>query len=647
MINRAARAKKWLYANENKLLWAAIAAYIIGFSAVCLWKYAIYAYNGIDLAYFNQVFWNTLHGRFFRQSIHPHSSLGDHAELIIPLLSLLYAFLPDPRGLLILQTAVLGLSAWPLYLIAKEHLHTSRRTERSLTPLFIALAWLLSPFVQNINIYEFHILPFALLPLFFALLFYEKKRMLPFLLFSVAALLIREDVALVIAAVGILAWIERKPLKWRIVPLALGGAWFFGAMQLIRHFAPAGNYKYMIYYDWLGGSFGRMAVNAVLHPLRLIEHLLTIGNLEMILGFGLPLFFLPFVRPRHLILALGPLLQIVLGAPGGGEVVLDTHYATLFLPAIFLAGLEGFLWLRKRTTPLFGIRPPDLTVMLHIGLIVAVTYGMLVLGPLPSAFKKIVAGTGMDDARLATAMLKKIPPTAPVAASYGLLPALSSRERLVSLHYVFLGMTQFAEGPYPIPEGVPYVALDTDDLLTYRAQFLHTTWAAPYHQGGEERLRRLAGEPVYAAGRYALYDTEASTPPDNIPVEHVASQHFPDGILLEAANASFTADGMLDVNTLWSADREKVKDATVRIRLRDAAGDVALEASFPWGNGLDDGPADDFQITWRGPKGMYLPEISLVNENAALVLDGIRSNVRLVADSTEIGQATLPWLEMK
>jgi len=51
-----------------------------------------------------------------------------------------------------------------------------------------SLAWLLNPFVQNTNLFEFHLLPFVLLPLFFAVYYYLKNNFKLWLLFSFLAL---------------------------------------------------------------------------------------------------------------------------------------------------------------------------------------------------------------------------------------------------------------------------------------------------------------------------------------------------------------------------------------------------------------------------------------------------------------------------
>ncbi|MFH2074405.1 MAG: DUF2079 domain-containing protein, partial [Pseudomonadota bacterium] len=108
--------------HERVILWLMIGLYFVTFSAVCLWKYGLFAYDGLDLAIYNQVFWNTLHAQPFGLTIHPHSYLGDHAEFGLLTLVPLYALRPDPRTLLILQTAALAVTAWPVWRLAKGRL---------------------------------------------------------------------------------------------------------------------------------------------------------------------------------------------------------------------------------------------------------------------------------------------------------------------------------------------------------------------------------------------------------------------------------------------------------------------------------------------------------------------------------------------
>ena len=83
--------KKFISKNAGKLLLGSIILYTLFFSAISIWKYDNFLYNGLDLAIFNQVFFNTTNGNLFGLTIHPHSYLGDHFAPLILLLAPLYS----------------------------------------------------------------------------------------------------------------------------------------------------------------------------------------------------------------------------------------------------------------------------------------------------------------------------------------------------------------------------------------------------------------------------------------------------------------------------------------------------------------------------------------------------------------------------
>jgi hypothetical protein len=192
-------------------------------------------------------------------------------------------------------------------------------------------------------------------------------------------------------------------------------------------------------------------------------------------------------------LASGPFAQIFLNAAGASTVVSSTHYATLFLPGIFLAATHGAVAVRARFS--------DHRMAAWLA-VAALTYCFFALSPLPKA----IAHTFSPDTRARTEELRSvvrlIPARASVAASYRLMSVLSQREELYALHYGFLGTTQFAAQPYALPDHLQFIALDLDDLPTYRNQFTHTTPTAPRYDGGFERLARLfVGRPLCAVGQ--------------------------------------------------------------------------------------------------------------------------------------------------
>jgi len=140
--------------------------YIAAFFFFSYWKYQHFLYNGIDLAIFNQVFWNASEGRWYASSLQGHSYLGDHWSLFIPLLIPVYALAANfltpvhhPLILLLLQTIVLALGAFPVYAIARFFL-TSLPYGKFLS-LAASLVYLCNPIVQNANLFEFHMLTVA------------------------------------------------------------------------------------------------------------------------------------------------------------------------------------------------------------------------------------------------------------------------------------------------------------------------------------------------------------------------------------------------------------------------------------------------------------------------------------------------------
>jgi uncharacterized membrane protein len=646
----------WLKTREKIVLFVAISLTAIGLIAACFWKYGIFGYNAIDLAYFNQVFWNTVHGRPFSQSIHPHLSLGDHAEIAILPLAFLYALWRDPRTLLLLQAVALALPAYAVWRIAAVRLaRTEHGKLKAYGPLVLALAYLLNPSVHNIALFEFHILPFAIAPLLMAMLAYAEGRKGRFLAWSVLALLVREDVALVIIMVGVLAAIEKKPAWWRVVPPLLGAAWFAAAMRLIAAFSPEGAYKYRIYYAWLGATPLAMAGNAVAHPLGVLAHIATVANLEMALGFLMPLLFLPLLAPAALVLAAGPLLQIVLGAPGGGELIIDTHYATLFLPALMLAAIDGFAAAPAAARKLTRLATPDEAARsAGVLLLLAATYGAATLGPLPSVVRRITSGADAARSAAARAILARIPPDASVASAYALLPALSSRERLTSLHYVFLGVTQFGEKPYAPPDDIAYAAVDADDLLVYATQFAKTAWAAPQIAGGPGRLRAVLGAPAAHDSPFALFVKNGVA----IKGAEAIADTEPDGVIsspyLVQAAARFTTDALaggpaLVIASRWAAQGFDDAGLVIHTIVTASDGRTIAETRQP----LVATPPFSFPIpggyevvtrlrssSGRSHAGGAVT-VSLEREDASYELDGIRSATRVVTGETALDVGTV------
>lgn len=434
----------------------------------------------------------------------------------------------------------------------------------------LAMLWLLNPLLWNAALFEFHALSFAPLFLLSAVAAYVRRRFWWFLAFCILSLSVREDVALVVvmfASVECMRWFRERHaaaagsgallgtvddragtvsrseigtseggigasehagrasvpeegtrpqllqqrVVWVLVPLLLGSVWFLLVTRIAAGNSPSGAYKFLIYYGWLR--------DAVTHPLALVAHLFSLGNLDMAIGLLLPFLFLPLLHLRWLLLAVPPLLQIILAAPGGSAVVVETHYALAFV-AGFVPATIGALreWLGDRAVDgVSGIEhrgswevsravrcrrwferrlplPPRAAAVLAVGTVLGAA---LVIGPFPGIARLVTQGASANDHARRIAyeeLLARVPPDAPIAASYAALPHVAARRGAYALHAAYLGVTQYALAPYELPADVRYMLMDRRDAVAYAVQFPTVGWAAPHAAGGAERLQRIIRE---------------------------------------------------------------------------------------------------------------------------------------------------------
>lgn len=463
-----------------KITWILIGVFIALTFSLCLFKYYAYAYNCIDLAIFNQVFFNSANGHLFHFTIHPTSYLGDHFEVFILFLLPFYGLFKSPIALLLIQTCFLGFSAIPLYFIAKKHL-------TPLLSLLVICLYLFNPATINIALFEFHILPLLIFFALWAFYFYDQNRFWPFLAFSLLALLIREDVAFIIFMFGIIALIDRKKIRWIITPLILATGYFFMALKISTYFSGSTNYKFLTYYSWLGNSLGEIFINFFLQFPEVLKHaFLNIAHLELILGLLLIMLFIPLYRPKYLLLALPVLLEFLLG-PSSASVVLGSHYVSLFLPALLMATIFSLQALKQNPKVLhYNQEFPAVIPSLFLA---CLFYCLLVLSPLRSLPETLVK-TDYEQINLKYQFAKIIPSNASLLTSYDLLPNLSSRAELYFFRYAYFNQQQFNAGPYDLPENLQYILINFDDFI-----FLDNSGQlAKYHEpyaSGPERFRNL------------------------------------------------------------------------------------------------------------------------------------------------------------
>ncbi len=474
-------------------------------------KYHYFLYNGLDLAIFAQVIFNTSHGRLFQFTLHPQSYLGDHFSLFLLFLAALYYFFSSPLFLLFSQSLAIALAAWPLFLIANEFF-SSFRYPRFLS-LLAVFAFLFNPFLMEANLFEFHILPFALFFLFFLFYFYLRQQKKAYFLFLVFSLFLREDIALITGFFCLAPFLKifsyrrptfkdikeifQKEKFWILTPLLFSAGWLFFSFRLISHFSFSGHYKFLTYYQWLGHprSFGELIKNVFFflfqHPLLWLAHFYSLNNINFFLALAAPFLFLPFLGLEYFLLISGPIAQVFLSDFGGSNIVIQTHYVIPFIfgsSLAFLMGMKRFLKFSFPRHPLFSWlrifqREKYLSLLIFCG---GVIYFSFCLGPLGAVFS--FSHFDSHFRKIGDYFLRQIPPRASVTSSLRFLPNLANRYQLYALNYGFLGKRQFSQKDYKLPPA-KYCLVDFSDIISYQIHAKDMAYYRQFYAQGNKHLR--------------------------------------------------------------------------------------------------------------------------------------------------------------
>ena len=216
-------------------------------------------------------------GRFFENTGEGGSTFRVHTPVILVLLLPIFFCFPSPYTLIIASNIALALTAWPLYRIVR-----ARAGERC--ALALCAAFLLAPTSTSpLVLLEFTPLKFAPLGIAICLLAFEQERFGRFALFFLLSLTVREDVALTLAAFGLLARIRGRDRRWVLFPILAGLGWAVVAVLVVIPAFRGGGTPLAQFFDPEGllAQPGR----AALHRLRyLIQLLVPMGAFLPLLG---------------------------------------------------------------------------------------------------------------------------------------------------------------------------------------------------------------------------------------------------------------------------------------------------------------------------------------------------------------------------
>jgi uncharacterized membrane protein len=403
-------------------------AYFVLYSVLSVLRHVTYHSFGPDLGIFDQVFWNTTQGRILESTMslvqaQPHSYLADHFSPVYLLLMPAYALIPRPETLLVIQTLFLALGVWPLYLLTRLKLEAG----------FQRLVWVLVYFLflplAFINLFDFHELALAVLPLGFALYFLETGRPGLFLISLASTFLIKEELPLV--GVGFGAYILLAKRDWKLGLGVLAGS-LAAFLAIVRVIIPAfggGSYEYFARrlnyrYAELGTTPQEIITNAVSHPDRFAHLLFQAQKLKFLVGIFGPVLGLTAISGWAAILVL-PTLGILLLSNYAPQYAFTSHYSAPLIALVIGTSILGFARLRP------AFRGPVAAAVLASSLAFSFLFGDL---PFSRHFDPRMFEAEPRYAAF-VGNLDRIPADASVAAENNLTPHLSHRRYIYNLEY--------------------------------------------------------------------------------------------------------------------------------------------------------------------------------------------------------------------
>ena len=365
----------------------ALALYAAVAGTLSVLKYATYHSSLIDLGIFDQVIWNTAHGRYFWDTLDPfqqlhHVFLGQHFSPGLALLAPLYWVAPSVYTLLIVQTLALAASAVPIYLLA------ARRTGDERIALAFGCAYLCHPSLAYINLFDFHEIAMAAPLLAWAVERFDAGKPRTACLLLLLALLFKEEVGFIVAAFGLFVALAYRRRRLGAALLVLGMAWtaavVYWAIPAIR----GGPYLFTGRYQ------GGLLQHGSIHPAYLL-HFLSWQKAAYFGWLLLPLLLLPLLGGAAVLLLVPTTAYTVLSTyPMQYDI--HYHYAAPLLPLLFSSAVFGLTRLPPRLRP--GVALGVLALSLCAGWLVGplpgereFTPGNYRMGPREQAMSHLVA----------------------------------------------------------------------------------------------------------------------------------------------------------------------------------------------------------------------------------------------------------------
>ncbi len=337
------------------IAWGLILLYILTFTWLALQRHYSFNSSGFDLGIYDQVAWNSLHGRpmFYTTTGEPLLHFSNHASPIMLLVAVFYLIHSGPETLLLLQPLAIGLGGLPLFWLSREKLASD------FAALSLLAAYLLFPTLQIVNLWDFH--PPVLAVGFFMAAFYciEKHRWGWFFVWAILAMACKEQLPLQVAFLGLYILIRHRQ-AWRIglLTIALAMVWFFTVMLwLIPANSVTGDHLFIGYYADLGDSPAEIVLTALTRPDLVLRNLWQPAKLQYLFDVLTPFAYLPILGFPILLIGTPSFAINLLSANAAMHDATGAQYGADVAPWLAWSALYGLLVAKHAGVQLLQLLP--------------------------------------------------------------------------------------------------------------------------------------------------------------------------------------------------------------------------------------------------------------------------------------------------
>ena len=458
---RSASHRWW---RPELVLAAMVAVYLALFGWLTWLQQANFGTFDFDMGVFDQEIW--LAARHLNPfiTIRGLTMWANHVNPIVYLLVPFYWLGAGPHFLYLVQVGAFAFAAVPLWLLARD------RWSNPWLALGVPAAWLLYPAVEWMTWWPFQPEYLAVPAFIYAYWFAVRRRWVWYAICVVLVLACKEDAALPVMALGLLlAFRQRRRAGLLTLAGALG--WFLLCVEVIMPAATGSNAPFFLYqYSELGGSVGQIAWNVLRHPSRLLGQIFSAAKGKYYLQVFMPVAALCVLAPTTLVLVV-PTLLINVTNNQGYPASIHYQYTAFIAAGVFLAVIEGVAHFR-------GPRLVSWRVPLVAALCACAFASNVLWSPSPLNHKEYASGiwalSPTPRASEAARLVKMIPASAGVSASYNLVPHLSHRDQIYSWPNPWFRSNYGISNTQPPenPARVQYILVDTSALSVVNQDLL-------------------------------------------------------------------------------------------------------------------------------------------------------------------------------